>query len=163
MLTQQRVLLIDCDPRGHASLALGVDMQHVRYSVTDLLTGAKPDVQALCWHPGANLHILPAHATLTDIEPELVRCGDGRLRLKQALHPLLDSLFTTPRLRPGPPARNAARTQRSLSAPRKAAPSFAVNASKAGGLRPRHKGSAVVTCGAEPALSAIDAALARGF
>src|SRR5437879_6413492 len=91
VLTQQRVLLIDCDPRGHASLALGVDMQHVRYSVTDLLTGARPDVQALCWHPGANLHILPAHATLTDIEPELVRRGDGRLRLKQALHPLLDA------------------------------------------------------------------------
>ena len=91
VLTQQRVLLIDCDPRGHASLALGVDMQHVRYSVTDLLTGARPDVQALCWHPGANLHILPAHATLTDIEPELVRRGDGRLRLKHALHPLLDA------------------------------------------------------------------------
>ena len=91
LLTQQRVLLIDFDPRGHASLALGIDMQHVRYSVTDLLTGARPDVQALCWHPGANLHILPAHATLTDIEPELVRRGDGRLRLKQALHPLLDA------------------------------------------------------------------------
>ena len=91
MLTQQRVLLIDFDPRGHASLALGIDMQHVRYSVTDLLTGARPEVQAFCWDPGAHLHILPAHATLTDIEPELVRCGDGRLRLKQALHPLLDA------------------------------------------------------------------------
>ena len=56
VLTQQRVLLIDCDPRGHASLALGVDIEHVRYSVTDLLTGARPEVQALCWHPGANLH-----------------------------------------------------------------------------------------------------------
>ena len=91
VLTQQRVLLIDCDPRGHASLALGIDMQHVRYSVTDLLTGARPDVQALCWHPGANLHILPAHATLTDLEPELWRRGDGRLQLKHALHPLLDA------------------------------------------------------------------------
>src|SRR6266699_6284864 len=80
MLTQQRVLLIDFDPRGHASLALGIDMQHVRYSVTDLLTGARPEVQALCWHPGANLHILPAHATLTDLEPELWRRGDGRLQ-----------------------------------------------------------------------------------
>jgi chromosome partitioning protein len=48
VLTQQRVLLIDCDPRGHASLALGVDMQHGRYSVTDLLTGVLPEVQALC-------------------------------------------------------------------------------------------------------------------
>src|SRR5919198_6372778 len=47
LLTQQRVLLIDCDPRGHASLALGIDRQHMRYSVTDLLTGVRPDVQAL--------------------------------------------------------------------------------------------------------------------
>src|SRR5919202_3561068 len=91
LLTQQRVLLIDCDPRGHASLALGIDMQHVRYSVTDLLTGARPDVQALCWHPRANLHILPAHATLTDVEREFGRRGDGRLQLKHALHPLRDA------------------------------------------------------------------------
>jgi chromosome partitioning protein len=91
VLTQQRVLLIDCDPRGHASLALGIDTTHVRYSVTDLLTGARPEVQALCWDPGANLHILPAHATLTDVERELGRRGDGRVRLKQALHPLLDA------------------------------------------------------------------------
>ena len=91
VLKQQRVLLVDCDPRGHASLALGIDIQHVRYSVTDLLTGAMPDVQALCRDLGANLHILPANATLTDIELELVRRGDGRLQLKQALQPLLDA------------------------------------------------------------------------
>ena len=89
VLTQQRVLLIDCDPRGHASLALGIDMQHVRYSVTDLLMGAKPEVQALCWDPRANLHILPANATLADVERDVGRRGDGRLQLKQALHPLL--------------------------------------------------------------------------
>src|SRR5215468_450137 len=59
MLTQQRVLLIDCDPRGHASLALGVDMQHVRYSVTDLLTGVRPEVQAFCRDPDDQLSILP--------------------------------------------------------------------------------------------------------
>src|SRR5262249_16648397 len=35
--------------------------------------------------------ILPAHATLTDLEPELVRRGDGRLQLKHALQPLLDT------------------------------------------------------------------------
>ncbi len=91
VLTQQRVLLVDCDPRGHASLALGVDSAHVRYSVTDLLTGAIPDVQALCWEKGDNLHILPANATLTDVEPELLRRVDGRLQLKHALQPLLDA------------------------------------------------------------------------
>src|ERR671925_524002 len=91
LLTQQRVLLIDCDPRGHASLALGIDIEHVRYSVTDLLTGALPEVQALYWDPGTNLHILPANATLTDLEPELWRRVDGRWQLKHALHPLLDA------------------------------------------------------------------------
>src|SRR5229473_403994 len=91
LLKQKRVLLVDCDPRGHASLALGVDSAHVRYSVTDLLTGAIPDVQALCWEKGDNLHILPANATLTDVEPELLRRGDGRLQLKHALQPLLDA------------------------------------------------------------------------
>ena len=78
VLTQQRVLLIDCDPRGHASLALGIDTKHVRYSVTDLLMGAKPEVQALCWDPRANLHILPANATLADVERDFVWRGDGR-------------------------------------------------------------------------------------
>src|SRR5262247_984792 len=91
LLKQQRVLLVDCDPRGHASMALGIDMQHVRYSVTDLLTGAIPEVQALCWDLSAHLYILPAHATLTDVERDLGRRGDGRLQLKQALHPLLDA------------------------------------------------------------------------
>src|SRR5215470_9547239 len=89
VLTQQRVLLIDCDPRGNASMALGVDMQHVCYSVTDLLTGVLPDVQALCRDPDDQLYILPANATLTDLEPELVRRVDGRLQLKHALQPLL--------------------------------------------------------------------------
>src|SRR5262249_24784737 len=89
LLTQQRVLLIDCDPRGHASRALGIDTTHVRYSVTDLLTGAQPEVQALCWDPDAHLHILPAHATLTDVERDVGRRVDGRLQLKQALQPLL--------------------------------------------------------------------------
>jgi chromosome partitioning protein len=76
LLKQQRVLLVDCDPRGNASMALGVDMQHVRYAVTDLLTGALPDVQALGWDTGDNLKLLPANATLQDVEPELWRCGE---------------------------------------------------------------------------------------
>ena len=91
VLTQQRVLLVDCDPQGNASRALGVDIEHVRYSVTDLLMGAMTDWQAFCWEKGANLHILPANATLQDVEPELVRSVDGRWRLKHALQPLLDA------------------------------------------------------------------------
>src|SRR5713226_6284924 len=86
LLTQQRVLLVDFDPQGHASRALGVESEHVRSSVAVVRTGAMTDWQALCWETGDNLHLLPANATLQDMEPELVRRGDGRLRLQQALH-----------------------------------------------------------------------------
>src|SRR5262249_61415076 len=61
------------------------------FSMTDVLTGARPEVQALYWDPGTNLHILPAHATLTDVERDLVRRDDGRWQLKHALEPLLDA------------------------------------------------------------------------
>ena len=91
LLKKQRVLLVDFDPQGHASMALGVDSAHVRYSVTDLLTGAMTDWQALCWEKGDNLHLLPANATLKDVELELVQSSDGRWRLQQALQPLLDA------------------------------------------------------------------------
>jgi len=91
LLKQQRVLLVDFDPRGHASMALGVDSAHVRYSVTDLLTGAMTDWQALCWEHGDNLHLLPANATLTDVALELGQSSEGRWRLHQALQPLLDA------------------------------------------------------------------------
>ena len=36
-----------------------------------------------------NLHLLPANATLKDVELELVQSSDGRWRLHQALQPLL--------------------------------------------------------------------------
>src|SRR5215475_12880960 len=79
LLTQQRVLLIDFDPRGHASLALGIDRQHVRYSVTDLLTGTRPEVQALCWHPAADLRLLDAGAARGQHRPPH-SCRHGVLR-----------------------------------------------------------------------------------
>src|ERR671929_79646 len=69
LLTQQRVLLIDCDPRGHASLALGIDIQHVRYSVTDLLTGARPEVPALArLRQEVPLTLATPHILLTKVD-----------------------------------------------------------------------------------------------
>jgi len=44
----------------------------------------------LCWDKGDNLKILPANATLKDVEPDLLRSVDGRLRLKNHLHAIQD-------------------------------------------------------------------------
>jgi chromosome partitioning protein len=89
-LKQQRVLLVDFDPQGNASMALGVDIENLRYSVKGLLTGAVTDLHYLCWDKGDNLKILPANASLKDVEPDLLRSVDGRLRLKNHLQPILD-------------------------------------------------------------------------
>ena len=89
-LKKKRVLLIDFDPQGNASMALGVDIENLRYSVKDLLTGTMTDLHYLCWDKGDSLKILPANATLKDVEPDLLRSVDGRLRLKNYLQPILD-------------------------------------------------------------------------
>lgn len=89
-LKKKRVLLVDFDPQGNASMALGVDIENLRYSVKDLLTGAMTDLHYLCWDKGDNLKILPANATLKDVEPDLLRSVDGRLRLKNHLQSILD-------------------------------------------------------------------------
>lgn len=89
-LKKKRVLLVDFDPQGNASMALGVDIENLRYSVKDLLTGAMTDLHYLCWDKGDNLKILPANATLKDVEPDLLRSVDGRLRLKNHLQTIQD-------------------------------------------------------------------------
>lgn len=89
-LKKKRVLLVDFDPQGNASMALGVDIENLRYSVKDLLTGAMTNLHYLCWDKGDNLKILPANATLKDVEPDLLRSVDGRLRLKNHLQAIQD-------------------------------------------------------------------------
>jgi chromosome partitioning protein len=86
----QRVLLIDFDPQGNASISLDVDIEALKYSVKDLLIGRVLDFKYLVWDKGENLRILPANNSLREIEAELVGSVDGRLRLQARLAPVLD-------------------------------------------------------------------------
>jgi len=85
-----RVLLIDFDPQGNASIALEVDIENLDCSVQDLLTGKVTDFKYLLWDRGENLKILPANNALKDIENELVSNIDGRVRLRERLAPILN-------------------------------------------------------------------------
>jgi chromosome partitioning protein len=85
----KRVLLIDFDPQGNASISLDVDIEALKYSIKDLLTGKVLDLQYLVWEKGENLQILPANNSLREIEADLVGSVDGRLRLQARLAPVL--------------------------------------------------------------------------
>lgn len=85
-----RVLLVDFDQQGNASMSFGIDVEGLKYSVKDLITGRMTDYSLLLWDKGSKLKILPANPSLKDVEPELLANVDGRLRLKARLAPIID-------------------------------------------------------------------------
>jgi chromosome partitioning protein len=89
-LKSYRVLLVDFDPQGNASISLNVDIENLDWSVKDLLTGRMLDFQYLLWNKGDPLKILPANNNLKTIENELYTAVNGRVRLKARLEPILD-------------------------------------------------------------------------
>jgi len=87
-MRQYKVLLIDCDPQGNASMALDVEIENLEYSVQDMLT-KKVEPQYIWWPKGEYLKILPTNNLLKEIELHLLTSVDGRLRLKESLTPLI--------------------------------------------------------------------------
>lgn len=83
--TRRRVLLIDLDPQGNATMGSGVDKYQLEYSIYDVLMGdAQPqDVRMLGTTGGYDL--LPANADLTAAEVALVTVEKREYRLKNAL------------------------------------------------------------------------------
>lgn len=86
----QRVLLIDLDPQGNATMGCGVDKRKLKYSVYDVLLGSCMAVQALITSPAADFQVLGANRELAGAEVELVDMDFRETRLKSALADLQD-------------------------------------------------------------------------
>ena len=86
--TRQRVLLIDLDPQGNATMGSGVDKNNLRYSVLDVLTGRADINQVMQVKTPAGYDLLPANGDLTAAEVELIDAQNKEARLKIALTPL---------------------------------------------------------------------------
>lgn len=70
--TKRRVLLIDMDPQGNATMGSGVDKHKLNVSVCDVLLGDATATQALVQASEAGYDILPANADLTAAEVQLI-------------------------------------------------------------------------------------------
>ena len=86
--TKQRVLLIDLDPQGNATMGSGVDKNNLRYSVLDLLTGRAEINQVIHLRTPAGYDLLPANGDLTAAEVELIEATNKEARLRNALSAL---------------------------------------------------------------------------
>ena len=84
-MTRRRVLLIDLDPQGNATMGSGVDKHDVEYSSCDVLLGEIGIEQAIIPSEAAGYDVLPGNSDLTAAEVELLQADNGGERLRDAL------------------------------------------------------------------------------
>jgi chromosome partitioning protein len=88
--TQRRVLLIDLDPQGNATMGCGVEKSAVEQGTCEVLLGEATAEAAIVPVLEDRFHLLPANQDLTSAEVRLLMSGDeGReSRLREALVPV---------------------------------------------------------------------------
>jgi chromosome partitioning protein len=87
---KQRVLLIDLDPQGNATMGSGVDKANLENSVYQVLIGMATAAQTVLYAPTAGYSVMPANRDLAGAEVELVDLENREMRLKLALAELED-------------------------------------------------------------------------
>jgi len=88
---EQRVLLVDMDAQGNATMGVGVDKNVLDATVCDFLLGDKGVSEALEVALDGQLFVLGANGDMTAAEVGLRDRKNGRLALKNALAEISDS------------------------------------------------------------------------
>jgi len=89
--TRRRVLLVDLDPQGNATMGCGVDKRLLERSICDVLLGDCPAADIVVPVDPGGFDLLPGNQDLTVAEVQLLNAPVGREhRLEQALAPLRD-------------------------------------------------------------------------
>lgn len=84
---RKRVLLIDLDPQGNATMGCGIDKYNVDMSVFDLLVEGASVAQVRQTSEDNGCDVLPANADLTAAEVELMGMDNRERRLRDVLTP----------------------------------------------------------------------------
>ena len=86
--TRRKVLLVDMDPQGNATMGSGVDKNAVDATLYEVLTKKRPAEQVIIASEQAGYDVLPANSDLTAAEVELINEIGREYRLKLALSAL---------------------------------------------------------------------------
>ncbi|MEK0427859.1 MAG: hypothetical protein RI962_74 [Pseudomonadota bacterium] len=87
---KKRVLLIDLDPQGNATMGAGIDKAGLGSSVYQVLLGMGNVQAATKTSETGHFDVLPANRELAGAEVEMVELEQRELRLKQALATVKD-------------------------------------------------------------------------
>ena len=89
-LAGRRVLLVDLDPQGNATMGSGIDKRSLDPNIYDVLLETTPIAEARLTSPHAGYHVLGANRELAGAEVELVLLERREKRLKTALRAVKD-------------------------------------------------------------------------
>jgi chromosome partitioning protein len=81
----RRVLLVDLDPQGNATMGSGVDKSKLKATVYEVLLGTHSLADVRVMAGGADYAVIPANRELAGAEVEMVGLDRRELRLKDAL------------------------------------------------------------------------------
>lgn len=84
--TRRKVLLVDIDPQGNATMGSGVDKHALDNTICDVLLGDATVHQAIVRAVAAEMDVLPANADLTHAEVKLINEFGRETRLRKALY-----------------------------------------------------------------------------
>jgi len=86
----QRVLLVDLDPQGNATMGSGIDKNALESTIYQILLGEQELHEANKHSEAGKFDILPANRELAGAEIELIEIEGRETRLKQALQAVAD-------------------------------------------------------------------------
>lgn len=89
--TKRKVLLIDLDPQGNATMGSGVDKYNVNATAYELLVDEKPFLDVVQKETSGGYHLIAANSDVTAAEIRLMDVFARELRLRNALKDYRDS------------------------------------------------------------------------
>ncbi|HET7365425.1 MAG TPA: AAA family ATPase [Burkholderiales bacterium] len=89
---KRRVLLVDLDPQGNATMGAGVDKRALTHTIYQVLLGERKIADVRLASPSGGFDLVPSNRDLAGAEVELVELPEREMRLKDALAEALSQM-----------------------------------------------------------------------